>query len=266
MEKATPSFDQLIEIMAILRGPDGCPWDKEQNADTIKGHLIEEAYEVIEAINNKDYDELKEELGDLMLQVVFHSQLAKEEDKFDIKDVTEAINAKLIRRHPHIFADDKTVSKEEVLKRWEEIKREEKVEKKKEQVHSYLDGVPKGLPSLSYSQRLQTKAARVGFDWQAEEPVIDKIEEEISELREAMKAEDNSHIEKELGDLLFSVVNLARRLGIDAESALMRSSAVFTKRFSKMEALSDKAGSDFAKLTLAEKEALWNKAKKHDDS
>lgn len=260
MKKATPSFDQLVEIMAKLRGPEGCPWDKEQTADTIKGHLIEEAYEVVEAINNKDNEELKEELGDLLLQVVFHSQLALEQDVFNVDDVIEGINAKLIRRHPHIFKGEKTESKDEVLRRWEEIKKEEKAGKKKKE-HSYLDGVPKGLPALAYGQRLQTKAARVGFDWEKDEPVIDKIEEEVQELKDSIKSKERSEMEKELGDLFLSIINLARRLNIDAESALTKSSSVFAKRFRVMEEIAGKAGKDFAKLTLAEKEDLWNKAK-----
>ncbi len=257
--QATDSFDQLIEIMQILRGPDGCPWDKEQTADTIKGHLIEEAYEVLETINDKDYAGLKEELGDLLLQVIFHSQLAKEKAKFDINDVITSINQKLIRRHPHVFAGQEAAGSKEVLKQWEEIKKQEKGEGKK--AHSYLDGVPKGLPSLAYSQRLQTKAARVGFDWQQTEPAIEKIDEEVEEFKEAYNGKDYSLIEKELGDMLFSIVNVARKLKIDAESALVKSAGVFAQRFHKMEEAATKQGIDFAKLTLEEKEELWQKVK-----
>lgn len=259
--QATDLFDQLIEIMAKLRGPEGCPWDKEQTSDTIKGHLIEEAYEVVEAINNKDYKELNEELGDLLLQVVFHSQLAKETGQFDISDVIKGINEKLIRRHPHIFAGQRVEDTKEVLKRWEEIKKQEKEISGKEKEASYLDGVPIGLPALSYSQRLQTKAARVGFDWPQATDILEKIDEEITEFKEAISKKEYTEVEKEFGDVLFTLVNLARKLKIDSESALIRVANDFSNRFNKMEKLAREESKDFAKLSLAEQESLWQKVK-----
>ncbi|TET55274.1 MAG: nucleoside triphosphate pyrophosphohydrolase [Actinobacteria bacterium] len=258
---AQTPFQQLIDIMAKLRGPDGCPWDKEQTADTIKGHLIEEAYEVVEAINKKDYKELKEELGDLLLQIVFHSQIAKEENKFELKDVIEAINEKLIRRHPHIFAGKEVKGTDEVLKHWEEIKKEERRGTKKEKKVSYLDGVPLGLPALSYSHRLQTKAARVGFDWERAADIVEKLDEEVAEFKEALQRKDYSLVEHEIADLLFTLVNLARKLDVDSESALINVANIFSERFRKMEEFSRKDGKDFAKLSLDEKEELWQKAK-----
>lgn len=262
MQNTSASFQQLVDIMRRLRGPEGCPWDKEQTADTIKGHLIEEAYEVIDAINNKDFQELKEELGDLMLQIVFHSQIANEQSKFDINQVIEGINEKLIRRHPHIFAEQKVKGTKEVLQRWEEIKKEEKTTlTSRGREPSYLDGVPMGLPALSYSQRLQTKAARVGFDWQELEPIIEKLKEEVAEFEEALKSKNYALTEKELGDLLFTIVNMGRKLKIDAESSLIKAANIFNKRFRRMEELAGKAGKDFAKLSLAEKEKLWEKSK-----
>jgi len=264
MQEALASFKQLVEVMARLRGPDGCPWDKEQTSDTIKGHLIEEAYEVVETINNKDYEHLKEELGDLLLQIVFHAQLANEDGRFDISEVLKGINEKLIRRHPHIFAGQEASGTKEVLKRWEEIKKEEKQALNKEHTPSYLDGVPVGLPALSYSQRLQVKAARVGFDWQEKAKVIEKLDEEVAEFKEALGKNDYGLIEKEVGDLLFTLVNLARKLDIDAESALIRVANNFTGRFRKMEAIAGNTGKDFAKLSLAEKEKLWEKSKEEE--
>lgn len=261
MQNTSALFMQLVDIMAKLRGPEGCPWDKEQTSDTIKGHLIEEAYEVVEAINNKDYKELKEELGDLLLQVVFHSQLAKETGQFDISDVIKGINEKLIRRHPHIFAGQRVEDTKEVLKRWEEIKKQEKEISGKEKEASYLDGVPIGLPALSYSQRLQTKAARVGFDWPQAIDILEKIDEEITEFKEAISEKEYTEVEKEFGDVLFTLVNLARKLKIDSESALIRVANDFSNRFNKMEKLAREEGRDFTKLTLEEKELLWQQAK-----
>ncbi len=258
---AQAPFQQLIDIMAKLRGSDGCPWDKKQTADTIKGHLIEEVYEVVEAINKKDYKELKEELGDLLLQIVFHSQIAKEKNEFEIKDVINAINKKLIRRHPHIFAGKKLVGIDEVLKHWEETKKQERKDAKKGKQASYLDGVPLALPALSYSHRLQAKAARVGFDWERAADIVEKLDEEVAEFKEALQRKDYSLVEHEIADLLFTLVNLARKLDIDSENALINVANIFAERFRKMEEFSRKDGKDFAKLSLDEKEKLWQKAK-----
>lgn len=261
MQEAQTPFEQLIDIMAKLRGPDGCPWDKEQTSDTIKGHLIEEAYEVVEAINNKDHKEIKEELGDLLLQIVFHSRMAEEKGEFSVKEVIEEINKKLIRRHPHIFAGKKVNGAKEVLKHWEEIKKIEKEKAGEKKDASFLDGVPLGLPALSYSHRLQAKAARVGFDWGKTGSVLEKLDEEILELKEALHGKDYSEIESEIADTMFTLVNLARKLRIDSESALVKVANKFADRFRKMEEMAKEAEKDFATQPLDEKEKLWIKAK-----
>ncbi len=239
--------------MAYLRSPQGCPWDREQTHDSIKGHLIEEAFEVIEALDNKDFVELKEELGDLLLQVVFHSQMASEAGLFSIEDVVNEIVAKLKRRHPHVFDDAQAETSADVMVHWDRVKSVEKDRR------SYLAGVPRTLPALALAQKLQDKAARVGFDWPDTEGVLDKLVEEIEEF--VASNTQTREREDEFGDILFTLVNLARHLGIDAELALRRTDKKFYERFETMERISREMGLDFAEIGLDDKEKLWRSAK-----
>lgn len=246
-------FSDLVEIMARLRAPLGCPWDREQTHDSIKGHLVEEAFEVIDALDNKDFVELKEELGDLLLQVVFHSQIASEAGRFTIEDVVNDIVAKLERRHPHVFGDAQAETSADVMVHWDRVKSVEKDRR------SYLAGVPHALPALALAQKLQDKAARVGFDWPETEGVLAKLVEEIDEFVAADKQTRES--EDEFGDILFTLVNMARHLGIDAELALRRVDKKFCERFETMERMSREKGIDFAEIGLVDKEKLWKSAK-----
>ncbi len=259
-----PGIDQLTDIVAQLRGPGGCPWDREQTHASLRSALLEEAHEVVAAIDNRDDANLREELGDLLLQSVFHAQLAAEEGRFTFNDVAREIATKLVRRHPHVFAADHCADSAAVLQRWEEIKRAEKGDA----AASALDGLPGGLPALLHAQKTQKKAARVGFDWPDVEPVFAKLREEISELRAALTAPATdllspiSAIEDELGDLLFTVVNLARKLHLDAETALHRSTRKFSARFRAVEQLASARGITLEKLTLAELDQLWDEVKR----
>ncbi len=259
-----PGIDQLTDIVAKLRGPGGCPWDREQTHASLRAALLEEAHEVVAAIDNRDDANLREELGDLLLQSVFHAQLAAEEGRFTFNDVAREIATKLVRRHPHVFAADHCADSAAVLQRWEEIKRAEKGDAPA----SALDGLPGGLPALLHAQKTQKKAARVGFDWPDVEPVFAKLHEEISELRAALTAPATdllspiSAIEDELGDLLFTVVNLARKLHLDAETALHRSTRKFATRFRAVEQLATARGVALEKLTLAELDLLWDEVKR----
>ncbi|HAW60051.1 MAG TPA: nucleoside triphosphate pyrophosphohydrolase [Actinobacteria bacterium] len=238
--------------MARLRGPFGCLWDREQTHQSIKQHLIEEAYEVVDAIDRKNFDHLKEELGDLLLQVVFHAQIASEEGRFDIEDVLEDITTKLVRRHPHIFGDVKVSSSQEVLENWESIKRGESG-------RFLLAGIPRSLPALFHALKLQEKAARVGFDWEEKEPIFEKLTEEIAELKEACREEGRK--KDEIGDILFTVVNLARRLGVDPEDALRVVNAKFRRRFEFMEKRAKEERRSLESMSLEEKDRLWEEAK-----
>lgn len=259
-----PGIDQLTDIVAKLRGPGGCPWDREQTHASLRAALLEEAHEVVAAIDNRDDANLREELGDLLLQSVFHAQLAAEEGRFTFDDVAREIATKLVRRHPHVFAADHCADSAAVLQRWEEIKRAEKGDA----AASALDGLPGGLPALLHAQKTQKKAARVGFDWPDVEPVFAKLHEEISELRAALTAPATdllspiSAIEDELGDLLFTVVNLARKLHLDAETALHRSTRKFSARFRAVEQLATTRGITLEKLTLADLDQLWDEVKR----
>ena len=259
-----PGIDQLTDIVAKLRGPGGCPWDREQTHASLRSALLEEAHEVVAAIDNRDDANLREELGDLLLQSVFHAQLAAEEGRFTFNDVAHEIATKLVRRHPHVFAADHCADSAAVLQRWEEIKRAEKGDA----AASALDGLPGGLPALLHAQKTQKKAARVGFDWPDVEPVFAKLHEEISELRAALTAPATdllspiSAIEDELGDLLFTVVNLARKLHLDAETALHHSTRKFSARFRAVEQLASARGITLEKLTLAELDQLWDEVKR----
>lgn len=257
-------FEELVAIMAKLRGENGCPWDREQTHVSLRTNVIEETYEVVEAIDNGDMALLREELGDLLLQVVFHAQLAAEEGAFDINDVAREINEKLIRRHPHIFGSVKADDSAAVLRNWDEIKQEEK---KKERL-SVLDGVPKDLPALKRAEKYQGKAAKVGFDWDNAEGPLNKVREELEEVLEALKcqtdsddASNNEKVQEEFGDLLFSMVNWSRFLNVDSELALRCATDKFSSRFRKMESLSKEQGKDLKQMTLEEMDELWEKIK-----
>jgi MazG family protein len=260
-------FEKLVEIMATLRGPNGCPWDKQQDRNTLKPMLVEETYEVLEAIDNNDPDGLSEELGDLLLHVVFQAQLGKEDGGFDIDKVIDGICDKLVRRHPHVFGNDTASSPEEVIKNWEAIKAQEKTSKLKDRTpeqRSLLEGIPSKLPAIHEAHQISSRAARVGFEWPDIEGVFDKLEEETHELREAMTGPEDSRqsrLEDEIGDILFVIVNLARFLKIDSESALKRANRKFKARFQYMEAELAKAGKTLDETALDEMESLWQKAK-----
>lgn len=253
-------FDRLVSIMKTLRSENGCPWDKEQTYDTIRPCLLEETHEVIEAIINNDREALKEELGDLLLQVAFLSQLAAEEGAFTIQDVVEGINDKLVRRHPHVFGEEIAHTSSAVLKRWEEIKAEER--KKKESRKSMLDGVPKTLPALTQAYKLQGKAARAGFDFPDAGGAYTKALEEFAEFDGALQLQNAAALEEELGDLLFSIVNLARKLDIDAEGALLRSNKKFKRRFEYIEERYRKKGSAMHSASLEELDAVYEEGKR----
>ncbi|MBM2830970.1 MAG: Protein mazG [Dehalococcoidia bacterium] len=253
-EKRDPgSFETLTSIMSTLRQPDGCPWDREQTAASLKPYVIEEAYEVIEAVDSGDPEKLCEELGDLLLQVVFQAQIAAERQEFDIKDVIRGISDKLVHRHPHVFGNVRIKTAAEVTHRWEALKREEKGKET-----SVLDGVPRNMPALACSQALQERAARVGFDWPDVGGVMEKVVEETRELKEAAAPERRA---EEFGDLLFALVNLARHLGIDAEDALRRTGQRFSARFGYLEGTCRERGVPIDSLSLEEMDGLWEEAK-----
>ena len=256
------SFEDLVAIMDRLRDPGGCPWDREQTYATLRGYLVEECYEAVDAIDRDDREGLREELGDLLLQVVFLSRLAREEGAFDTGDVVEGIAAKLVRRHPHVFGDERASSSGEVLKRWEEIKREEKKAGGREPADaSVLAGIPRSLPALVKAQRLGTKAGRVGFDWPSDEDVVRKLEEEAGELRRALASGDRDQLLDEIGDALFTVTMLARRLEVDADAALAHANAKFERRFRYVEERLRERGVAVSDAPLDLMESLWEEAK-----
>lgn len=248
-------FGDLVGIMARLRGPDGCPWDREQSYKDIAAHTLEETHEVLAAIDREDYEGLCEELGDLLLQILFYSQIAKEEGRFTIDDVIGSITKKLIHRHPHVFGETKVKGADEVLKRWEVLKQEEGKE-------SILGGVPKSLPALLKAFRLGEKTSRVGFDWPDVEGILLKVEEEARELHDARKTSDESAVDHEYGDLLFTLANLGRFLGIDPEGSLRRAAERFIARFERMEGKAKEAGRALQSLSAEEWDNLWEEAKK----
>jgi tetrapyrrole methylase family protein / MazG family protein len=254
-------FDQLVDIMATLRSPAGCPWDRAQDSTSLKPYLLEEAYEVLEAIEDGTPHKLKDELGDLLFQVIFHAQLARERGDFDISDILAGTIAKMTRRHPHVFGSAAASTPKEALQNWEEIKRQEKAAT---QATSVLDGVPRQLPSLLRAQRLQDKAARVGFDWPDVGQVWDKVSEELQELRTAMSEDHRARIEEELGDTLFALVNLARFLEINPDEALHKTTAKFIERFQFIERELSRQGKTPNQATLAEMDALWEQAKQRE--
>lgn len=248
------NFDTLVKIIARLRAPDGCPWDKEQNHQTLRGNLLSESYEVMEALDKEEATALCEELGDLMLQIVLHAQISKDDKEFEIGDVIESINKKLIHRHPHIFGDVNVKDSKEVMQNWEALKKKEKPHRK-----SVLEGVPKAMPALAYALEISRRAVRVGFEWQDLQGVIDKINEEIGEIKEARNKKEKTD---EIGDLLFTLVNYARWEGIDAEAALREANQKFYQRFSKVEDIARQQGRDLTKLSFREWDDLWETAKK----
>ena len=264
-------LDDLIELMARLRDPlDGCPWDLQQNYQSIVPSTIEEAYEVADAIERGNYADLRDELGDLMFQTVFYSQLASEEGLFDLEEVISTLVAKLVRRHPHVFPDgtldsrkgglvsSSDVDEQKIKENWEEIKRKERLNKGQ---LSVLDDIPLNLPALSRAQKTQKRAASLGFDWQNAEQVLPKIDEELAELREAMDQQDKEAVEEELGDLLFSCVNLGRKLKLDSEQVLRKAERKFEYRFKNMEQDIDSKGFLIKDLSIEQLETFWQKAK-----
>jgi tetrapyrrole methylase family protein/MazG family protein len=254
-------FEELVSIMTRLRSPTGCPWDREQTHLTLRPYLIEEAYEVLDALDNRDDGDFRDELGDLLLQVVFHAQIATEEQRFDIDDVARAINDKLVRRHPHVFGNTRADTADEVLTNWEKIKREEKGGKSRKSV---LDGLPAGMPALLHAYRIQEKVARVNFDWDDVQAVLLKVGEEIDEVSKALEQGDKKKIEEEMGDLLFSMVNLSRHLNVPPEDALRRSNDKFMRRFRYIEAALELRGENLERATFEELDALWEEAKQRE--
>lgn len=254
---ARRSFDDLVRLMTRLRGPDGCPWDREQGLSDLKPFVIEEAYEVVDAIDRDDRSSLLEEVGDLLLEAVFIAEITREEKSFDIYDSITAIHDKLMRRHPHVFGDVEAGDAEQVLVNWEKLKNEERKAENK----SVLAGVPQSLPALLKASRLTEKAARVGFDWRRAEDVFAKIDEELAELREAVTGADTASVEEEVGDLLFTIANIARKLEINPEEALQSTNRKFMRRFESMESAVRASGRNLDELSLEEMDRLWDDAK-----
>src|SRR5215469_12965874 len=254
--EVTDKFAKLCDIVAKLRAPDGCPWDREQTNESLLPALIEEAYEVAEAARTHNDAHFREELGDLLLLIVMHAQIARETGRFDVNAVIRDVSDKLVRRHPHVFGTSDARDSGAVLKQWEAIKREEK----KTDSH-YLASLPKALPALVRAQKAQSKAARVNFDWTEVRDVIAKVEEELGEMKEAITVQDREMIADEIGDVLFSVVNLARKCTIDAESALQKATDKFVARFNRLEDELRKHGKRLGNVDLAEMDAIWNQIK-----
>ncbi|MEE9583704.1 MAG: nucleoside triphosphate pyrophosphohydrolase [Dehalococcoidales bacterium] len=246
-------FSTLVAIIARLRAPDGCPWDRQQTHASLRGCLLEECYEVLEALDGADSGRLLVELGDLLMQVVLHAQIAAEAGEFELGDVISGISNKLIQRHPHVFGSLKVKDTGEVLANWEAIKQQER-----DEGASMLDGVPREMPALGYSQQVQDRVARVGFDWEDDSGVIDKLAEEVGEFK---RAESGQQKAQEFGDLLFTLANIARRQGIDLEAALRQANRRFYRRFAHMEGLCRKRGLNLGKLSFDEQNALWEEAK-----
>jgi len=253
LEADPAKFETLVELIRYLRGPDGCPWDKEQTHLSMRDSMLQECYEALEAVDENNTAKLCEELGDLLCQIVFQAQIASENGAFDIDDVISSITTKLIRRHPHIFGNTEVENSKEVLANWEKIKREERGGN-----GSSFSSIPGELPALAFSEEVQERTSRVGFDWSEDSGLLEKIAEEAGEIAMAQGKEEK---EDEFGDLLFALVNLARRQGVDAESALRKANRRFTKRFEVMDELAQKAGSRFEDLSAEEKNTLWEQAK-----
>jgi MazG family protein len=251
------SFDELVQLMTRLRGPNGCPWDRKQTLPDLKPFVIEEAYEVVDAIDQNDRAALLEEIGDLLLEAVFVAEVTREEGTFDIYDSITAIHDKLVRRHPHVFGEVEATDAEQVLVNWEKLKQTERKAENK----SLLSGVPRSLPALLKASRLTEKASRVGFDWRRTDDVFEKLDEEIQELREAVASGDVTKMHDELGDVLFTIANVARKVNVNAEEALQSTNRKFTSRFEWMEARVREQQKDLDQLTLEEMDALWDEAK-----
>jgi MazG family protein len=267
-----PAFEKLVGVMSRLRAPGGCPWDREQTHATLRTYLIEEAYEVLDALDSTDDAKFAEELGDLLLQVLFHAQIAHEEHRFDITDVIRAIHDKMVRRHPHVFGDTTAKTAADVLRNWEIIKKEERAKSgapaKQKEADSILDGVPQNIPALLEANQLTRKAARIGFDWHNLDGIFAKLTEETQELQAVLNHPSastppppSSTIEGEVGDILFVAVNLARFLNIDPEIALKKTSAKFSRRFRTMERLAREQGTILAKIPRLQMESLWDQSK-----
>jgi nucleoside triphosphate diphosphatase len=272
-------FERAVSIMARLRAPGGCPWDREQTFDSIKPYTVEETYEVLEAIDNRDWDELPRELGDLLLQVLFYSQMANEQDKFSIDDVLDRLSDKLVNRHPHVFADVKAETSSDVLRNWEAIKTKEKEQQRidkgsgDQQAKSVLAGISPAMPALLEAHKLGSRASKVGFDWPDVNGLFEKLEEEVQELQQELNhlVEPNSKgepnpIEEEVGDLFFVLVNLARHLAVDPESALKKTNRKFRRRFEWMEQQLSLSGRGCKDASMEELESLWQQAKESERS
>ena len=252
------SFEELVQLMTTLRGPDGCPWDRKQTLPSLKPFIIEEAYEVVDAIDRDDRHALAEEVGDLLLEAVFVAELTREEGSFDIYDSITAIHEKLVRRHPHVFGDVEAKDAEQVLVNWEKLKNEER----KAEDKSLLAGVPPALPALLKASRLTEKAARVGFDWRGAEDVFTKVDEELQEVHLAIRSGVESNVHDEIGDLLFTIANLARKLNVNPEEALQSTNRKFTTRFESMEREARSAEKNLDQYSLEEMDAMWERAKR----
>jgi len=257
-KKENYSIDDLRSIMAILRSEDGCPWDREQTHKSIRSNMIEEAYEVADAIDRENSTDLCEELGDVLLQVVFHCEIEKSENTFDFEDVTTGVCRKLIERHPHVFGEVNADTSEKVLENWEQIKNKSK---QNDTATKTLESVPKAFPALFRAQKVQKRAAKAGFDWDEADGAIEKLHEELKELEDARKSGESAEVFEEFGDLLFSAVNVARFLKIDSEDALQSATEKFIKRFSKVEELAIKRGINMKEAPLEELDALWDEIK-----
>lgn len=266
-ENGTDCFRRLVRIMERLQEPGGCPWDREQTHETLKPYLLEESYEALDAIDRKDMPDLEEELGDVLLQVIFHAVLAaRTNGEFGIDGVIETAAAKMVHRHPHVFGETEAQTADDVLKHWEQLKAVERARKgndKDEAKRSILAGVPAVLPALLKAQRMQEKASRVGFDWEKPHDVLMKVREELDELEQAMDAADYVHSREEFGDVLFSLVNLARFLKIDSEEALRQTSEKFRRRFMHIEQRAREQGKELTQMSLDEMDGYWNEAKGH---
>jgi nucleoside triphosphate diphosphatase len=251
------SFDELVSLMTRLRGPGGCPWDRKQTLPDLKPYVIEEAYEVVDAIDRDDRPALMEEVGDMLLEAVFVAEITREEGTFDIYDSITAIHDKLVRRHPHVFGDVEASDAEQVLVNWEKLKQDERKAENK----SLLAGVPQSMPALLKASRLTEKASRVGFDWRRTEDVFDKLDEELAELREAVASGDAEHVHEEIGDLLFTIANIARKVNVNPEEALQSTNRKFMSRFGSMESTVRGREQNLDQLSLEEMDQLWDEAK-----
>lgn len=257
-EEIVEEFGRLVETVAALRGPGGCPWDREQTHESLKRYVIEETYEVVEAIDSGRPEKLEDELGDLLLQVLLHAQVASESEHYDIADVCRVLREKLVRRHPHVFADTQVSGVDDVLHNWEQIKKTEPASAGRVSV---LDGVPKSLPALMRATKLSKRAAKTGFDWPDVHAIVAKLREETRELEEAVESRDAEHVRHEIGDLLFTVVNIARFVQVDPEEALRDMLRRFVERFTRIEEKAVESGRSIDEMTLEEMDRIWDEAK-----